>query len=203
MIFFLIDNYILLIIKNMKLGTKGSKYIGVYKCNKTNKFYSKNTKNKKCYKSKLFKDELDAANKYDTFILNNFKNIKNIKKKLNFPNNIKKKPNMVKKNTTKRPKIYEYIKNIIYAKQNDKCSLCKNSLGVGRIIDHIIPRCLGGIDNINNYQAICGTCNKWKTYSFDHNIKKYIEKYKKINLDDILKFQKKEFNKFNGEYPNK
>ena len=190
----------------MKLSTKGSKYIGVYKCKNTKKFYSKNIKNKKCYKSKLFENELDAAKKYDNFILNNFKDIKNIKKKINFPFNIKKnKKNnkIINKNTDKRPKIYEYIKNIIYDKQNDRCSLCIKSLGVGRIIDHIIPRYLGGIDNINNYQAICGTCNKWKTYSFDHNIKKYIEKHKKINLNDILKFQKKEFNSFNGEYPNK
>ena len=78
-------------------------------------------------------------------------------------------------NSVKRPKVHEYIKNIIYDKQDDKCTLCKNKLGVCRIIDHIIPRSIGGFDNINNYQALCGLCNKWKTYNFDHFIRNYIK----------------------------
>lgn len=187
-------------------GSKGSKYIGVYKCSKTKLYYFKNFRNKKLYKSRLFKKEIDAAYKYDSFVLKYKPN----KKKLNFPksnklNNNKNNKNLLtnKKNTLKRPKISEFIKIIIYSRQDDKCLLCKKSLGVGRIIDHIIPRFLGGIDNINNYQAICGTCNKWKTYKFDHYINNYLKINKKISLNKILTIQKNEFNNFNGPYPDR
>ena len=95
----------------------------------------------------------------------------------------------------------EYIKIIVYSRQGEKCTLCKENLGVGRIIDHIIPRSIGGLDNINNYQAICGTCNKWKTYSFDHYLRHYINNNSKnITLKKILDLQKVEYNRFNGPY---
>jgi hypothetical protein len=189
-----------------KKSSKGSNYIGVYKCSKTKLYYSKNYRNKRCYKSALFKKEIDAAYKYDTFILKHDP----CAKKINFPishlskNKISKNRIFLlnKKDISKRPKIPEFVKIIVYSRQDDKCSLCKNSLGIGRIIDHIIPRSLGGLDNINNYQAICGICNKWKTYRFDHFIKNYLKTNKKFNLDNILNIQKEEFNKFNGPYPN-
>jgi len=188
------------------VSTKGSNYIGVYKCSKTKLFYSKNFRNKRCYKSSLLKKEIDAAHKYDAFILKHDP----CSKRINFPilriqkNKISKNRIFLlnKKDISKRPRISEFIKIIVYSRQDDKCSLCKNSLGVGRIIDHIIPRSLGGLDNINNYQAICGICNKWKTYRFDHFIKNYLKTNKKFNLNNILNIQKEEFNKFNGPYPN-
>ena len=187
-----------------KKSSKGSNYIGVYKCSKTKLYYSKNYRNKRCYKSQLFNKEIDAANKYDSFVLKYDHKSKKINfpiKKINYP--IKNRIILLnKKDISKRPKIAEFIKISVYSRQDDKCSLCKNSLGIGRIIDHIIPRSLGGLDNINNYQAICGTCNKWKTYRFDHFIKNYLKTNKKFNLDTILNIQKTEFHKFNGPYPN-
>ena len=199
----------------MTKNTKGSLFWGVYKCNKTNKYYAKNYRNKKCHKSKLYKNEADAAKHYDKFIMKYTVSTKKInfpqENKINYP--IKKKINYPKKNKnnnvillkknkiTKRPKILEYIKIIIYSRQNDKCTLCTNNLGVGRIIDHIIPRSIGGIDNINNYQSICGTCNKWKTYSFDHYLRNFIKNNpKNITLNKIINIQKTEYNKFNGPY---
>jgi hypothetical protein len=166
---------------------KGSNYTGVYKCKKTNMFYAKNFRNKVCYKSPLFKKETDAARKYDQFVLK----YNPRSTKINFPKKIK----------FLRTKISEYIKVIIYSRQNDKCTLCNDCLGVGRTVDHIIPLFLGGLNNIHNFQAICGTCNKWKTYRFDHFIKNYLKKNKKISLKKILEIQREEFNKFNGEYP--
>jgi len=190
-----------------KKSSKGSDYIGVYKCSKTKLYYSKNYRNKRCYKSALFKKEIDAAHKYDAFILKHDP----CSKKINFPifapknkisiKNLKNRIFLLnKKDISKRPRIPEFIKIIVYSRQDDKCSLCKNSLGIGRIIDYIIPRSLGGLDNINNYQAICGICNKWKTYRFDHVIKNYLKNNKKVNLDTILQLQKTEFTKFNGPY---
>lgn len=188
----------------VKKNKKGSSYLGVYKCKKTNKYFFKNYRKSKCYKSIFFKKELDAAKRYDSFVLKN--NPKATK--LNFP---KKKvikavktvkiSLIKKKDIPKRPRIFEYVKIIVYSRQDDLCTLCNDHLGVGRIIDHIIPRSMGGLDNINNYQAICGTCNKWKTYSFDHYLKNYLQNNSKnIILDNILKIQKNEYVKFNGPY---
>ena len=66
---------------SIKKSSKGSDYIGVYKCSKTKLYYSKNYRNKRCYKSALFKKEIDAAHKYDAFILKHDP----CSKKINFP----------------------------------------------------------------------------------------------------------------------
>ena len=225
--------------------TKGSKYTGVYKCPNKNLYYAKVYENNHCIKSKLFRNEADAAKFYDNIISKNFPNsIKiNFKKKINIVKpvvkikniskhvvkikniskhvvktkkiNVSKSKSIVKtsmkkqlkqrkqtkivKNDSKRPLIKDFIKVLVYSRQNEKCNLCKKNLGVGRVVDHILPRSLGGLDNINNYQAICDTCNKWKTYSFDHYLREKINNKGNLNFNVVLKILKQQYYNFFGE----
>jgi 5-methylcytosine-specific restriction endonuclease McrA len=104
------------------------------------------------------------------------------------------------KNDSKRPLIKDFIKVLVYSRQNEKCNLCKKNLGVGRVVDHILPRSLGGLDNINNYQAICDICNKWKTYSFDHYLRDKIKNNNgSINFIVVLKMLKQQYDNFFGD----
>lgn len=93
----------------------------------------------------------------------------------------------------KRSKIPDYIKYEIFDNQDDKCNLCYERLGIGRIVDHIIPLCLGGKDNLTNYQALCCPCNKWKTYSFDHILRKKLNQYPNLSNKLIIEFMKEKF----------
>ena len=200
----------------MKHTKRGSKYIGVYKCSKTNQYYVKYTRDRITYKTRFFKKETDAAKQYDEISLKynpnikyvNFKNSrKNIKSKIvkkktynkivNSRKNIKSK---IIKFTPKRPKLPEHIKVTVYSRQKNNCTLCKKTLDICRVVDHIIPRSLGGKDNINNYQCICGPCNKWKTFKFDHIFKNFIKKNKRFSLEKIKFFQNKYFKSFHEPY---
>lgn len=116
--------------------------------------------------------------------------------------NVKKNTKNIKK-IPKRPHVKESTKLMIYDMQNDKCALCSESLGIGRIIDHILMRSLGGHDNINNYQGLCTKCNKWKTFHFDQFVRNYFKQNKKktISFNKLLDLQKEEYNKFYGPHP--
>lgn len=211
----------------IKKNRKGSKFIGVCKDKVKGKFYFETTINKNKYISPLIDNEIDAAKKYDEYVkINDPTKCKALNfpepvkcKESNFPEPVKykernfpKQKKVIKKtvenkaiysnskNKTKRPNIPNYVKLQIYSKQKNKCNLCNDNLDVCRIVDHIIPRYLGGYDNINNFQSICGKCNKWKTYNFDYYMKNYMKNNKKISLESILKIQTVEFDKFNGPY---
>ena len=89
------------------------------------------------------------------------------------------------------------MRNSIYSRQNNECNLCKKSLGVDRLCDHILPRFLGGEDNISNYQVICTECHNWKSNSFDHFLSKLLKK-NKISIDNIKKIMSKKYSEFMG-----
>jgi 5-methylcytosine-specific restriction endonuclease McrA len=100
------------------------------------------------------------------------------------------------KKSIKRTKIPDFIKNKIYSEQDEKCTICRSNLGEHRVMDHIKPLSLNGLDNINNFQALCGTCNDWKTYRFDKLLKKFLYNKPSISISIIKELQREEYTKF-------
>jgi site-specific DNA-methyltransferase (adenine-specific) len=57
----------------------------------------------------------------------------------------------------------ESVKQRLYKKQNGKCNACGVDLEIRHLeIDHIIPKAKGGGDYYENYQLLCGSCNRIK-----------------------------------------
>ena len=55
------------------------------------------------------------------------------------------------------------IKQRLYAQQDGKCNACRQDFDVRNLeIDHIIPKSKGGGDYYENYQLLCGSCNRIK-----------------------------------------
>ena len=57
----------------------------------------------------------------------------------------------------------QQIKARLYKQQNCKCNGCGNQFPITAMeIDHIFPKSRGGEDNYENFQLLCGWCNKVK-----------------------------------------
>jgi site-specific DNA-methyltransferase (adenine-specific) len=55
------------------------------------------------------------------------------------------------------------VKQRLYKDQNGLCNGCGKAFGLENLeIDHIIPKAKGGGDYYENYQLLCGSCNKIK-----------------------------------------
>ena len=71
--------------------------------------------------------------------------------------------NSVKK---KRKPISQRIRSLVASKQEWKCNHCKQLLPPNFEIDHILPVCAGGTNNLEGLQALCRNCHGVKT-SYD------------------------------------
>jgi site-specific DNA-methyltransferase (adenine-specific) len=57
----------------------------------------------------------------------------------------------------------ESVKERLYKEQKGKCNACGVDLEIRHLeIDHIIPKAKGGGDYYENYQLLCGSCNRIK-----------------------------------------
>jgi site-specific DNA-methyltransferase (adenine-specific) len=57
----------------------------------------------------------------------------------------------------------ESIKKRLYKEQDGKCNACGEDFKIWNLeIDHIIPKAKGGGDYYENYQLLCGSCNRIK-----------------------------------------
>jgi site-specific DNA-methyltransferase (adenine-specific) len=55
------------------------------------------------------------------------------------------------------------VKERLYKEQNHLCNGCKTEFEIRNLeIDHIIPKSKGGGDYYENYQLLCGACNRLK-----------------------------------------
>ena len=55
------------------------------------------------------------------------------------------------------------VKEKLYKEQESKCNGCRTEFDIRNLeIDHIIPKSKGGGDYVENYQLLCGNCNRMK-----------------------------------------
>jgi site-specific DNA-methyltransferase (adenine-specific) len=55
------------------------------------------------------------------------------------------------------------VKERLYREQNGLCNGCMNAFDIRNMeIDHIVPKSKGGGDYYENYQLLCGACNRQK-----------------------------------------
>jgi site-specific DNA-methyltransferase (adenine-specific) len=68
-----------------------------------------------------------------------------------------------KRNDIKEVQPSESIKQRLYKQQDGKCNACGQDFEIRNLeIDHIIPKAKGGGDYYENYQLLCGSCNRIK-----------------------------------------
>lgn len=70
------------------------------------------------------------------------------------------------------------IRYKVLKRANGRCELCGISKDLKAIeVDHIVPKNLGGEDSINNYQALCYTCNANKRDTDDTDFRNVNDQY--------------------------
>ena len=127
---------------------------------------------------------------------NDIKKLKTTEKKI-----IKKKKSSSIKH---RRRIFpQVIRNSVCSRQRWSCNCCKNLLGECFIIDHVVPLCYGGSNDINNLQSICPSCDKFKTGYLDYKVIKNVANDGMITPQQVLNLQEEYFNKIMGGNSNK
>ena len=64
---------------------------------------------------------------------------------------------------TKRMPITYELRWELSAKQRWKCAECKKLLPLAAQVDHVVPLCAGGDDNVQNMQVLCANCHAEKS----------------------------------------
>ena len=189
--------------------TNSSKlYLGVYHTN-DDKWMARLTHKGKQMKFGPFSTDKEAAQKYDAEILKIFPQ----RSRLNFPNKIqttksdssrllaiRKKfdKTLGKKLSKGQHKKENYIReqfpiatrNLICARQKWKCNFCVETLTDIFIIDHMVPLFLGGSNSTHNLQALCPSCDRFKTSYLDHKVLKPLhQKNGKLTAEEVSKIQ--------------
>jgi len=79
------------------------------------------------------------------------------------------------------------VKERLYQEQHRKCNACGNEFNIQNLeIDHIIPKSKGGGDYYENYQLLCGSCNKIKGDRPMEYLRMQIETREKVLKQQIM-----------------
>ena len=74
-------------------------------------------------------------------------------------------------------------KQQLYDKYNGHCAYCGTPLGAGWQTDHIVPKCRGGTDDIENLAPACRPCNASKAgYG--------VEQFRVRLIDDVARLRR-------------
>jgi len=201
-------------------NTKGSLYQGVYRI--SNGWKTAIIVNKKKLEYGPFDTEIDAAKYYDCLALKYFgenarmnvlrlnskkviKKTKTIIKHINIEpkkktiivkNKDSKNSNVKKGNENEKRKKFPIATRLKVAKKQEwNCNWCKEKLPDTFIIDHMVPLCLNGRDEEFNFQALCNSCERYKTSRLDYEILLPLSKSKKLTKEDVLLAQDQHYHK--------
>jgi len=119
-------------------------------------------------------------------------------KKVSKMKQVKRVNNKKKIKKTKRKQFPQVIRNSVCSSQHWTCGCCQELLGECIIIDHMLPLCLGGSNDISNLQALCPTCDKFKTGYLDYKVLKNIANNGLIAPNQVSELQQEYFNKIMG-----
>ncbi|GHT41172.1 hypothetical protein AGMMS49965_10550 [Bacteroidia bacterium] len=79
------------------------------------------------------------------------------------------------------------VKERLYKEQNGLCSGCKRQFEMRNMeIDHIIPKSKGGGSYYENYQLLCGACNKKKSDKPMEYLRAYIDSEEEFSKNKII-----------------
>ncbi|MDR0811566.1 MAG: HNH endonuclease, partial [Paludibacter sp.] len=79
------------------------------------------------------------------------------------------------------------VKERLYQEQNGLCNGCKQQFEMRNMeIDHIIPKSKGGGSYYENYQLLCGACNKKKSDKPMEYLRSYIDSNEELSKKKII-----------------
>ncbi|GHT54046.1 hypothetical protein AGMMS49982_18110 [Bacteroidia bacterium] len=79
------------------------------------------------------------------------------------------------------------VKERLYKEQNGLCTGCKRQFEMRNMeIDHIIPKSKGGGSYYENYQLLCGACNKKKSDKPMEYLRSYIDSEEEFSKNKII-----------------
>ena len=79
------------------------------------------------------------------------------------------------------------VKERLFKEQNGLCNACGRKFEIWDFeFDHIIPKAKGGDDYYENYQLLCGTCNRIKGVRPMEYLRMKIETRERMMEDKII-----------------
>lgn len=177
------------------------------------------TINNKKYRYGPFDTEEEAAKKYDEVALEHFKDraILNILespypprprairpryRRRSCKNSRTKRCKILNRTIHKRKQFSVVTRNRVCSNQKWSCNYCKKLLSDVFIVDHVVPLFLGGTNEEYNLQALCPSCDRYKTSHIDHHVLRPMAENKELTNQDVYQAQNDHYHKMMCIEPN-